>query len=430
MIIIIIALSCLSVTASADNSKISPELIKLIGENTEGGMVVTIRHHDPAYPTDGLSDEQAVQNDLAAQRELLDKISAITYYEVGRFSIGQVDVGLPYSAIEAVAAIDTVDCISVPVDEGCYLPLEAKCDSALLDLIVSADEDEPVLLDIRLAYNARVYIGFSDEDCVTHADYDRYLSESRRIKSEYHVRKNTEFYEIIADSADVELDYLSRYTPMIFIRTTAGEVEKIAALPQVWMISLDQEQTVNDEPTDVANGEERFSELFRTALARDHQLIADDNAKIYEDYEECYDGCCWTLIKAHVKQFETTEWVGYTRIGGRVLSWWAPGVFIYPFGYFVYDKNDDTLMPIENADTEKYDLEAVMAALGIGTIIGDADRDGEVTVMDATRVQRLIACLVDNLDVDNAADVDGDGSISILDATMIQRHVAELVGSW
>lgn len=61
-------------------------------------------------------------------------------------------------------------------------------------------------------------------------------------------------------------------------------------------------------------------------------------------------------------------------------------------------------------------------------IRGDADMDGEVTVLDATRVQRWIADLAedDEIDLENA-NVDGDNDVTILDATHIQRFVADLI---
>ena len=60
-------------------------------------------------------------------------------------------------------------------------------------------------------------------------------------------------------------------------------------------------------------------------------------------------------------------------------------------------------------------------------IAGDADGDGQVTVMDATRIQRFIAelCTEDDLDM-KAANVDGDEVVTIMDATRIQRYKAEL----
>ncbi len=63
-----------------------------------------------------------------------------------------------------------------------------------------------------------------------------------------------------------------------------------------------------------------------------------------------------------------------------------------------------------------------------GTLIGDADMDGEVTILDATRVQRRLADLVGDNDINRTnADVDFDGDLTILDATRIQRYVAGLI---
>ena len=60
-------------------------------------------------------------------------------------------------------------------------------------------------------------------------------------------------------------------------------------------------------------------------------------------------------------------------------------------------------------------------------LIGDADRDSEVSILDATAVQRRLAEL-DEFDALRSflADVDGSGDVTILDATAIQRELAGL----
>lgn len=59
-------------------------------------------------------------------------------------------------------------------------------------------------------------------------------------------------------------------------------------------------------------------------------------------------------------------------------------------------------------------------------LLGDADMDGAVTILDATRIQRWLADLVPDTDIDKeAADISGTG-ITILDATRIQRYLADL----
>ena len=56
---------------------------------------------------------------------------------------------------------------------------------------------------------------------------------------------------------------------------------------------------------------------------------------------------------------------------------------------------------------------------------GDADSDGRVTVIDATRIQRYKAGIVPESMVNlKNADVDGDNKVTVLDATRIQRWLA------
>lgn len=59
---------------------------------------------------------------------------------------------------------------------------------------------------------------------------------------------------------------------------------------------------------------------------------------------------------------------------------------------------------------------------------GDYDGDGEITIMDATRAQRIIAELDERPDDTflTGVDADRDGELTIMDATRIQRVIAEL----
>lgn len=61
-------------------------------------------------------------------------------------------------------------------------------------------------------------------------------------------------------------------------------------------------------------------------------------------------------------------------------------------------------------------------------IVGDADGDKEVSVMDATAIQRSLAQLITITGLARAAaDVDVDADVSVLDATAIQRYMAQFV---
>lgn len=61
-------------------------------------------------------------------------------------------------------------------------------------------------------------------------------------------------------------------------------------------------------------------------------------------------------------------------------------------------------------------------------ILGDADDDGKVTVLDATAIQRHLAALTTLSYHEQAADADENGEVDILDATAVQRWLAGFSG--
>ena len=75
-------------------------------------------------------------------------------------------------------------------------------------------------------------------------------------------------------------------------------------------------------------------------------------------------------------------------------------------------------------DKEYLDTKTVVIPRQI--IIGDADCDGEVTILDATAIQRFLVNLSNKAFDESAADADRDGDVTILDATAIQRFLASL----
>ena len=73
---------------------------------------------------------------------------------------------------------------------------------------------------------------------------------------------------------------------------------------------------------------------------------------------------------------------------------------------------------------------AVMAVVPFGArqvrgIVGDADNDGKISILDATRIQRTLAALYKDEDhmTELLGDVNNNG-LDILDATRIQRYLA------
>lgn len=90
------------------------------------------------------------------------------------------------------------------------------------------------------------------------------------------------------------------------------------------------------------------------------------------------------------------------------------------YGFIVHGHKGST--------AEKYakDYKLTFAELNDEEYLGDVDGDGNVSILDATYIQRYLASLPNPFFEATRADVDGDDSITILDATHIQRWLASL----
>ena len=95
---------------------------------------------------------------------------------------------------------------------------------------------------------------------------------------------------------------------------------------------------------------------------------------------------------------------------------------------YVYESVSKIVTPTEPTDPVTPTNPTTPSTPSTGTLKGDADTDGKVTILDATRIQRFLAalCTEDDVNKDNA-DTDWDNKITILDATRIQRLLAGLI---
>ena len=99
------------------------------------------------------------------------------------------------------------------------------------------------------------------------------------------------------------------------------------------------------------------------------------------------------------------------------------------FGYWM---DNDTVVTANGATVSEASgrmyLSVSLSAQAVHpAILGDADGDGSVTVIDTTWIQRYLADMkVPNAFNEAAADAGADGDVSIIDATWIQRWLAEM----
>ena len=166
------------------------------------------------------------------------------------------------------------------------------------------------------------------------------------------------------------------------------------------------------------------------------ELINDDEAIKYDEvyYHTNETGNTdWALVYLYI-QWGGSDVIVSEIIGGRHIYLASPA---YPFTirYAIYDVEKNYFYNLADTNNyaptdvfERYDgLYEVWQTLDLSEIspevlLGDANGDRSVDIVDATYIQRYLISIVSKYDIVSvAADYDKDEEITILDATKIQR---------
>lgn len=134
--------------------------------------------------------------------------------------------------------------------------------------------------------------------------------------------------------------------------------------------------------------------------------------------------------KYQYSQWYTKDNDKYTAFEGTFEegeSYYVDCLLVPDFGYWL---DDNTVVNASGATVEESTgrmyLSVSLSAQAVApTILGDADGDGKVTILDVSWIQRLLVDMeVPETFSETAADVDADGELSIIDATWIQRWLS------
>lgn len=174
-------------------------------------------------------------------------------------------------------------------------------------------------------------------------------------------------------------------------------------------------------------------------------LVNDHNIDIpYYVYDELYyhydeNGVIdWALI--YECSYNSPPWNYHGIYKDRILMYGDYSPFCFCYG--IYDVKNDKFCDVlrSTIDFDEYEgLEEVLDAQKPGYPIGDADRDGDLTILDATEIQRFLAGITslsyedevlyyygykswDELSLPKyISDYDRDGERTVMDATAIQK---------
>ncbi len=158
----------------------------------------------------------------------------------------------------------------------------------------------------------------------------------------------------------------------------------------------------------------------------------------YEHYDnESDETASWVLIQAYTNIMEG----GCYGVFGDYILVNSSGM-PYNLGYYVYDLIEDKFYMFHEAwELGLVDIEELKAEGAIYTsVLGDVYTDGNLTIMDATKIQQWVAKIIALEDdyffifasceygpaIEHIADSDCNGSVNIMDATHIQRKLAHI----
>lgn len=149
------------------------------------------------------------------------------------------------------------------------------------------------------------------------------------------------------------------------------------------------------------------------------------NEIYYHKDEE--DNIDWALLYAYTGP--AAESRGSLQIGDRII---VVNVLCSPFTYKygIYDVKADKFVAIDEfIDYTNYkDLKEYVYA-NLGVLAGDADKDDELSIIDATMIQRCVAQMCTHKEeiwINDYCDLDKDYDITVMDATAVQLKIAKL----
>ncbi len=310
------------------------------------------------------------------------------------------------------------------------------------DYVINTARPEPVvyakgvIYDIADAYEQGV---LSDEDLYIMSTYDELDMVKSKITEELQYEmgryENDEFvtvrFELNEQDADVSHQKL--------IDTAFADIE--------------YEDLVHNNGISILGVKrcdiERVSDF---ELVKEMDYISDTHLKYIGEYDIVltdyfYEEKCkvfdengeesYMLIKANSGESSEAE-VGF-RFGNHIIK--SNAIYSdFTYGFGIYDLKENKFYDVYDLrDTpDKYPkLERTLAFYSQAKPAGDCDGDDSLTILDATKIQRLIAQLDTPHSGDGyvshesdgfcyTSDIDNDGQISIIDATTIQRRLAHL----
>lgn len=313
-----------------------------------------------------------------------------------------------------------------------------------------AKENEPIRVNIwvnsitmdenELHRQAMADAGFKiwEFDKLTSEQMSRYILARRSIETAL----EEESCQSFIDSFELKEECIN-YTIATCVNAnlTKDQIEKAAAHYKVNAIYYDpQEELPIVDPTEhrpltSSIAEEKFKNLLHEEYGSNYEDYHYQEVYCHYDMNNEID---WVLFEGTIRGLG--DLYGNAFVGNRLMT--QRNSYKPFFGTMgIYSVKYDNVFDAALVDPDYFDdFEKIYNEIGYGELMGDVDRDNEISVIDVTILQRCeanIRCYpdTDRIEVLDETVLDGvkyysdfnrDGERDILDATCIQRYLVGL----
>ena len=280
-----------------------------------------------------------------------------------------------------------------------------------------------------IEHQALVETGLVGEELDTLDEIDAYRKARTRLIADYYEAENQAILDKIG-VAEEDIIFSSSLTSSFILELTKTKVYEVAQMQEIASIDYYDQTEYDppigpdvDDPTEVLPPDgykSRFVEKYGEPMYYSEFCRYPDNADRVPK---------WVLVQAAVSRVMVDPGEDPTRmfIVNGDLVFGADSLYL-PFktSFAVYDVAKDEFFDLTEVDFREYgNLDKEVIQLGIADIVGDLDGDGEISVLDATKVQLIVAKMA-NLKNFYVADYNRDNDLDVMDATAIQRKIAKL----
>lgn len=258
---------------------------------------------------------------------------------------------------------------------------------------------------------------YANEWGMAHYEYEQALYKEREVQL-------LDFYNnYIKISDDYDVLVIPSYNVIrAFVRVC--DIEKIASYDDV--ISIYSNLNYDGFGNDVIFGADGIYKVIGENYCEEY-LGLEFNPETDSNYIRVHGSDCnYIIFQGCAVQNEgySEEVIGNLIIGSEFTH--TPD---NPTGYFAIGDGEYLMTLTEALEKKRIRLGTVAYNFPYVYLIGDADYDYNITIMDATMIQRILAGIDEYKDVVCASrpeDKDRDGNVTIMDATDIQREIAQI----